>query len=137
MAAPSQDGVSHIVVVRYLHTVEEDHIFQLGRVAHNAVIPNQHIAANIRTGAHLGTFANDAGTNQRSCRSYRSTASDPHLRLKLVIQLWIQRFTDLANGCPDLIQRFPGIGRVLKQRPSACMREVVQITDCQHAFFLL
>ncbi len=49
----AKDGIPHIVIMRHLYIVEQDHVFQLRGVAHHAVIANQRAAADEGTGAHL------------------------------------------------------------------------------------
>ena len=63
----AKNAVAHIVVMRDLYFVKEDHIFEFCRVADNGALADDRISADKCAVADLRVLINDAGTVE-ACR---------------------------------------------------------------------
>ena len=64
MAAVSQDGISHIVIVRSLNVIEQDNVLELYGIAYNTVSTYQSRASDEGSVADFGIGSDDAGCSQ-------------------------------------------------------------------------
>ena len=56
----AEDTVTDVVVMRCLHPVEEDRVFDFGAVPHDGVVADQGTPAEKGTGAHFGAVSDHA-----------------------------------------------------------------------------
>ena len=136
----AQDGVPHIIVVRNLHIVEQDHIFELGRVAHHTVGAHQGVASDKCPLADLGFRADNGWSVDISGREYRGAFRNPDILPALFIFFWRKRFPQLADKRPDTGKRLPRIRVLLQIFRCRRVREVIQIANeqiFQHGKMLL
>ena len=103
----AQDAVAHIIIMRNLNAVEEDHILQLHGIAHHASAAHQGGAADKCTVADFGICANDAGCAQIGRGSNLGGLVNPDGGRNFDIifsQLGAEGQDQLADAC----QRLPG-----------------------------
>ena len=82
MSAVPQNGITDIIIVRYLNVIKQDDIFQLRGVAHHAVVAHQRAApdkgALAQYDEQLAEYYLTRGSNNR-----RDTWSD-HIRRTII-----------------------------------------------------
>ena len=110
MRLVAQNGISHVVVVRRLHTVKQNHVLQFHGVAHNGILAHNGAAANERTMPHLCAVVNDAGRADVCRGKYLCVLGNPYALLRVVKFLFRQRGPQLQNEVADLPQNFPRVG---------------------------
>ena len=104
--------------------VEQDTVFQLGRVADDAVLSDEHRSAYERRGAHLRSLADDRGAEQYRGRIDLAAFVNPDLVRDLVVLRGVERAAKRTNKRFDARQHFPGVFRVVKQRRGKRRRKV-------------
>ena len=134
MGLVPQDGIAHVVIVRHLHVVKEDHVFQLRGIAHHTVVPHQGAAPDEGTGTDLGLMADDAGPGDVVVGIDHGVLGDPHVLLGMVVLLGAQRGAQLQDEALDTIQDLVRIGLSFKQGRGFGMGEIQQISDGIHIF---
>ena len=132
VALIAQDAVTNVVVVRGLHAIKEDHVFQLDRIAHHAVLPHQGCATNECAVPHLGSCADDAGSTQVGRRGDNGCAVYPHLGRNLRIVLRIQMASDFHNQLLNAGQCFPRIGKAGQIILCQGVIQIIQVMHGQH-----
>ena len=137
VGAVAQNAVPHVVVVRRLHIVKEDYVFQLHRVANHAVFPHQRRPTHKRAVPHLRARADDARRAQIGRGGYRGRAVHPYLRRYLGVLLRVQLRSQLKNHRPDAPKRLPGIGKSPEVLRRQGMGQVVKLFDGIHVSFRL
>ena len=132
MGLIAKDRIPHIVVMRHLHIVEQDHVFQLRGVAHHAVIANQCAAPDKGALAHLRPMANDAGAVEIGGFEHRGVLRHPDVLQNLavpvggmVILLLRQLLSDFQNQVGDPGQRLPWIGELLQVISRQRMAQII------------
>jgi len=71
----TQDGITDIIEVRYLHFIEQDAILNSQRVTHHNAIPGDDVLAHVTAAANLAIFTNPGRTFQhRTLLNNRSSA---------------------------------------------------------------
>ena len=125
----AQHGIADIVIMRGLHLIKENTIFQFAGVTNHRTIADEHIPADERSGAHLGFFTDDARTGDAGRRRDRRGFSDPHILSRVIVIAQIQPLTDGQHRFADFRERFPRIFARGKHLCRAGMRQVKQIAD--------
>ena len=125
----AQHGIADVVIMRGLHLVKEDTVFQLAGVANHRAIADEHIPADERAGAHLGFFTDDARAGDAGRRRNRRGFGDPHILSRVIVIVQIQPLTDGQHRFADFRECFPRIFARGKHLCRAGMRQVKQIAD--------
>ena len=105
----AQNGIADVIIVRGLHAVEKDAVFQLAGIADHRAVADEHVAADKRAGAHLGLFANHARACDAGRRRNRRRLGDPHIRRRMIVSAQIERSADFEHRFADVGKRFPRI----------------------------
>ena len=85
VGAVAQNAVAHVVVMRGLHAVKEDHVFQFHGIAHHAARAYQCAAADERAVPHLGFRTDDARCSQISRREHFCGFVNPYMLTDFIV----------------------------------------------------
>ena len=125
----TQDRISHIIVMRHLHLIEQDHIFQLRGIAHHSAFPHQGVAADESAVAYFRILSDDGRSMDIGRRRYFRGSGNPHVFASFFIFLRIKSFPKLQDKRSDLRQRFPGIGQPFKKIRRNRLIQVIQVIN--------
>ena len=126
MALEAQDGVPHVVIMRGLHTVKEDDVFQLHGVAHYTARSHQGGAPDEGAVPDLRLRANNAGRAQEGRGSDRGGLVDPNVGGPLLVLRRVQGGAKLQNQLLDAVQSLPGVLELGQVVPRQGVGEVQQ-----------
>ena len=132
MGLIAKDRISHIVVMRHLHIVEQDHVFQLRGVAHHAVIAHQCAAPDKGALTNLRPVADDAGAVEIGGLEHRCVLGHPDILQNVAVpvggvHILVLRklLADLQNQVGDPGQRLPWIGELLQVISRQRMAQII------------
>ena len=132
MGLIAKDRIPHIVVMRHLHIVEQNHIFQLRGIAHHAVIANQCAAPDKGALTNLRPVADDAGAVEIGGLEHRCVLGHPDILQNVAVpvggvHILVLRklLADLQNQVGDPGQRLPWIGELLQVISRQRMAQIV------------
>lgn len=127
VALVAQDGVAHIVVVRGLDVVEEDHVFQLHRIAHYTVGSHQSGTPDEGAVAYLGLRTDDAGCAQVGGGGHHGGFVDPDVLLGLAVLLSGELAAQGEDQVLDAVQGLPGVLKLPEIIPRQGVGQIEQI----------
>src|ERR671931_2405911 len=135
MRVMTNDRVTHIIEVRYLHFIEQDGIFELAGVSHDDAVADDHIFAHVTAAANVAVFAdprrafqhrallNDGSSANKNMAAYKwlthQLAQDDGLEAKLQV-----------TG--DLFERIPNVILIFEQLRMSRVFEVKEIGRRKH-----
>ena len=129
----SQNGVAHVVEVRHLHVIEQNHVLQLRGISHHSVFTHNGRAAQKSALTHFSAVIDDQRTSQISAVEHRGILGNPHAFCGVVELVLRQRGAQFQNEILDVRQRVPGVGKALQQGCRNRVCQVVQIRNsCLH-----
>ena len=128
----AQNGVAYIIIMGHLHVVEEDHVLQLGGVAHHAVVAHQGAAPDEGALAHLGAVADDAGAVDIGGGEDGGVLGDPHVGGGVVILRLAEGGAQGQDQVGDAGERLPGIGELLQIFACRRVGQVIHILNMPH-----
>ena len=99
-----------------LDIVEEDHVFQLHRVAHHGLLAHDGAAPDEGAVADLRPVVNDAGAADVSRGKHLGVLGDPHVLGGVVKLLRREGGPQLEDKVAELSQHLPGVGLALEER---------------------
>ena len=112
MAVVSEDGITNIIIMRRLYVIEQDHVFQLDRIADDTVRTDQCGAPDEGAVAHFRFRTDNAGSAEIGRRENSGRLMDPDMLGDLFIAV-VQCRTELQDKILDPLQCFPGVGELL------------------------
>ena len=135
MTFVTKNTVTDIIVVRNLHIVKKNHIFQFSAVSHNTVSANQRAPADKSSGAYFCFMSDDCRCTDIVVRIDFGVPGNPDIFTDLFKLILRQGFTQFDNEFLDFPKSFPGIFCVFQnsRRPRVC--QVIKIFCFQHYFF--
>ena len=74
----SQNGIAHVVEVRHLHVIEQNHVLQLRGISHHSVFAHNCRAAKKSALAHFSAVIDDQRTSQIGTVEHRGILGNPH-----------------------------------------------------------
>ena len=116
MRLETEDAVSHIIVVRHLHFVKENDIFEFGGVADDRALPDNGISADECAVADLCLLVDDARSVDACCRRYLCRFCDPDIFAAFLELIFRKRTAKLHDICTDPGQQFPRVDCPVKER---------------------
>ena len=116
MGTVAQNAVAHIVVMRRLHPVKENHVFQFHGVAHHAVCAHQRGTPDKRAVAHFRLRTDDARPVQGRGGGDDGAPMRPDGGEPFYILL-SQRGSQREKKRPQSVQRLPGIAELSQKVP--------------------
>ena len=109
MGLVSQNGIAYIIIVGNLYFVKQDHVFQFCGISYHSTFPNQCIAADKRTVAHLGVLTDNGRAVDECSGGYLCGFGDPNILSPLLVLLLRQCAAQFYNKFADKREHFPGI----------------------------
>ena len=87
MGLKSQNRIPHIVIMRHLYLVKENHILKLRRVAYHCSLSHQGISPDKGTVADLRILSDDGGACNKRRGSHLCGTGNPDILSPLLILL--------------------------------------------------
>ena len=132
MAFVAEDGIAHIVVVRYLYAVKQNDVFQLGGIAHHGPCAHQSAAADKGTVANFGILADDTRAGDMGSGVDRCGFGDPNIGSRMIVLCRGKSRAQFLDEIGDSAQCFPGVGILLQERSSKGVVQVIEVMNGIH-----
>ena len=131
MGIDAENAVAHIIVMRDLNMIEQNHILQLDRVAHNAVFPHQRASPDKGSMTHFRACTDNAGSAEIGCGHDFGCFMNPDMLRNLVIFVCGKRFPESENQVLNAGKCFPGICKLRQILSRHGFREIIQLCNGQ------
>ena len=134
----TKDAVSHIIVVRHLYFIEENHVFQLCGIADHRSLSHDGAAPHKGTVAHLRILIDDERAVQAGRGSHFRAFRDPDVFPPFLITVFRKAVSQLDDKILDLRQNLPGIFRPFKNSRRYGFLQIIKPVNpaCLHGYLL-
>ena len=135
----AEDGVADVIEVRHLRAVEEERVFQLGRIADDAAVADDDVLADVGVVADLAVLADDGRAFDERARFNHRAFADKNFFADARAGKSFGRilFRHLREVRFNFLERVPREFAVGKNRGVLGLREVKQVGWFEHGARLM
>ena len=129
MGLEAQHTVSHIIIMRHLYFIEQNHVLKFRGIANYRAFTHNGIATDKGTVTDLRFFINDQRTVQAGGRSYLCVLCHPDILASFFINFFRQSLTQFQNEIVDSGKHLPGIFCLGEQICRNGLLQIIQILN--------
>ena len=108
-----EDSLNELIPLMYIGEPSQNHVFQFRAVTDNAMVSDKGASSDKSAGTNLRLMADDGRRSDIVVGLYFCVFRDPYVFTDFIVFVLRQGFAQLDDEILDLVQRFPGIFRVL------------------------
>ena len=130
----AENRIADVIVVRHLRAVEEQRVFQLGRIADHAAIADDDIFAYVGVVADLAVFPDDGRTFDHRAGFHKGDSADDDAVADARAGKTFGRilFRHLVEPGFNLLERIPGEIAAVEDGGVSGLRQVEQVFSFEH-----